>query len=180
MSIFKYILCPTTIPLLAAARHVQPSRSRDRSRDRAVFVALRHSGVWRSGIHDCRAFDDAHLQFPRRHCHRQSFQAGALYLRFVIVSPDRSSHCDFHDLQIFPSYKAGDVIIASNPNDPNQIVCKRIIAMPREKVYSHSGLYSHPTPPLLCFCQAFSNALQMVSAHHRTRGPCVAAGRQPG
>ena len=49
-------------------------------------------------------------------------------------------------LQLFPNYKSGDVIIASNPNDPKTIVCKRIIAMPREKVYAQSGLYA-PAPP---------------------------------
>jgi signal peptidase I len=51
-------------------------------------------------------------------------------------------------VQLFPNYKSGDVIIASNPNDPKTIVCKRIIAMPREKVYSQSGgLYTPPPPP---------------------------------
>lgn len=47
--------------------------------------------------------------------------------------------------QLFPNYKSGDVIIASNPNDPKTIVCKRIIAMPKEKVYAQSGgLWSKP------------------------------------
>ena len=49
------------------------------------------------------------------------------------------SHAAFLHSQLFPKYKAGDVIIASNPNDPSTIVCKRIIAMPREKVRAQSG-----------------------------------------
>ena len=71
----------------------------------------------------------------------------------------RGSLC-LSPLQLFRNYKAGDVIIASNPNDPNTIVCKRIIAMPKEKVYSKSGLCAPPCPPIpsfMCLRQPHSN-----------------------
>ena len=63
--------------------------------------------------------------------------------------------------QLFPKYKAGDVIIASNPNDPSTIVCKRIIAMPQEKVRAQSGWGCASSPPAAArFAPSFLIALR--------------------
>jgi signal peptidase I len=107
----------------------------------------------------------------------------SMQARFAPAPPFlHTSHSAIHLLQLFPNYKAGDVIIACNPNDPSTIVCKRIIAMPREKVYAQPSLCDPPIPSYAWFCQARANCLQMggIPAHHRSRGPRLASGRQQG